>query len=419
MKKFIYIILLTLIAEGAVAQLSLTGEVRPRAEFRNGFKKLNSAATDPALFIEQRSRLYINFKQEKFDFQITMQDIRLWGENAQIYKADNGMFNIYEAYGSYKIDDVWSVKVGRQALNYDNARFLGNLDWAQQGRSHDAFLLRYESDFTFHLGAAFNQEDVVSKVEPARLASTYYATGGNYKTMQYLWMNQKYDAGNTSLLVLNNGVQMADSTVNFGQTFGLFSQNNLGGLNLVAEAYYQMGKDGADKNINAYMFALNGTVKIGKGNIGLGGELLSGTNAGDTDNNAFNPLYGTNHKFYGLMDYFYVGNPHGNVGLTDIYLKGVIPTGDRSKLIAHAHYFMSAADFNNLDGSSADKYLGSELDLIWNINLQKDVNLKIGYSHMLASESMEILKGGDNNELNNWAWVMISFKPELFNSATN
>ena len=33
---------------------------------------------------------------------------------------------------------------------------------------------------------------------------------------------------------------------------------------------------------------------------------------------------------------------------------------------------------------------------------------------MYATDTMEILKGGDKDENNSWAWVMITFKPNLF-----
>jgi hypothetical protein len=42
-----------------------------------------------------------------------------------------------------------------------------------------------------------------------------------------------------------------------------------------------------------------------------GFELLSGTDLQEPDkNSAFTPWFGTNHRFNGHMDYFYVGNHH-------------------------------------------------------------------------------------------------------------
>jgi hypothetical protein len=416
MKKILYLVLLLTSAYTSKAQFTLTGEIRPRSEFRNGFKSLTTSNADPALFVEQRSRLYFNMKKEKYDFQITLQNVGIWGENPQIYKSDNSMTNIFEAWGSYHLNTNWNIKVGRQALNYDNARFLGDLDWAQQGRSHDLLLFEHNGDFTFHAGAAFNQEDVLSKPEPTRLSSTYYASTGNYKTMQFIWFNKKYEAGQISFLALNNGVQLADSTVNYGQTIGLYSKNKKGNYSFETEAYYQGGKDRGNKNISAYLLALSISKKTGKSVLSIGADYLSGTDANSSKNNSFDPLFGTNHKFYGVMDYFYVGSSHKNVGLTDLYFRGVFTTGKRSKLIADTHYFLSAVDLRDVTGATKKKSLGTEMDLVWNYEIETDVNLKIGYSQLFATSSMELIKNGSRNEINNWAWMMLTFKPELFKS---
>ena len=53
------------------AQFTMTAEIRPRAEFRNGFKKLTSEGTDAAFFVEQRSRLYFDYKHTKFKLHLS------------------------------------------------------------------------------------------------------------------------------------------------------------------------------------------------------------------------------------------------------------------------------------------------------------------------------------------------------------
>jgi hypothetical protein len=49
-------------------------------------------------------------------------------------------------------------------------------------------------------------------------------------------------------------------------------------------------------------------------------EYLYGKDMNDTssDVKSFNSLYGTNHKFNGWVDYFYVGNHAESIGLVDI-----------------------------------------------------------------------------------------------------
>lgn len=109
------------------------------------------------------------------------------------------------------------------------------------------------------------------------------------------------------------------------------------------------------------------------------------------------------------MDYFFVGNHANNVGLNDAYLKGSLKLGN-VMLGAHYHYFSAAAAI----AAGADSYLGSEIDLTCGYNFTKGVNLSCGYSHMLASESMELIKSGDSSETNNWAWLMLTINTAVF-----
>jgi len=149
---------------------------------------------------------------------------------------------------------------------------------------------------------------------------------------------------------------------------------------------------------------------------GLGYEYLSGKDQNDTDAEikSFAPLFGTNHKFNGWMDYFYVGNHAESVGLTDIsatlsYKKDKFS----AKLIPHI--FSAAADI--YDGSQKmDNNLGTEIDLVFGYKIASDIMLNAGYSKMFATDSMEALKGGDKDENNSWAWLMFTFKPKLFSS---
>jgi hypothetical protein len=39
------------------------------------------------------------------------------------------------------------------------------------------------------------------------------------------------------------------------------------------------------------------------------------------------------------------------------------------------------------------------------------VKCQLGYSQMLATETLGYLKGGKYNETQNWAWVMLSYTP--------
>ncbi|MCK5699925.1 MAG: alginate export family protein, partial [Cyclobacteriaceae bacterium] len=285
------------------AQLTLTGELRPRTEFRNGFKKLRDAGTDPAFFIEQRSRLYIDFKKDKIWLNIALQDVRIWGTVNQIYKADPSLQNVYEAWARYSFNEKYAFKVGRQAMNYDNARFMGNLDWAQQGRSHDALLfIKQDADRNcqLHLAFAYNQ----NVFEPSKLSGNDYLNMNNYKTMIMGWWNKKFEDGGISVLFHNDGRQVAsDTSMAHRQTYAVLGNYNLGEIKLDGELYYQGGKNKSKTSVSGLLFTVHGTYTTDITPLTLGFEYLSGTSRADDKDKSFNPLYGTNHKFYGFMDY--------------------------------------------------------------------------------------------------------------------
>ncbi|MCV9388173.1 alginate export family protein [Reichenbachiella ulvae] len=437
--KTLYLLLTALCIASftAHAQLSITGEVNARAEFRNGFKRPILDSQDPAFFIEQRSRLYMNYKAEKFEVQFNLQDVRMWGGDGQVYKGSSAMTAIHNAWGRYYFTDAVSIKAGRQTISYDNQRFFGGLEWAMQGRQHDALLFMYEKDgLKLHVGGAFNQNPA-DGAEPVRLVSTnysspgvnpYHATG-NYKHMEYLWLNKKFESGLTgSFYLVNEGRQdmvagVPQDTVNNRQTYGLMVGAPVGDqLTLNGEFFYQGGKVAAKRDLSALMFSVSATLKTDITPITLGIDYLSGDDTSTTDKSeAFAPAFGTNHAFYGFMDYFYVGNGNRG-GLQDIFLKTKFKVAGGA-LLGHLHYFMSASDVTALDGTgTADKGLGTEIDLVYVKKLADGVTWKLGYSHMFETESMLASKTGvsgmtytTSSEIgtNNWIWTQLIFKPKF------
>ncbi len=419
--NLVFFLLTVFYIQSSTAQFTLTGEVRPRAEYRQGFKSLFPEGADAAFFVEQRSRLYMNYQAPKVKFQLNLQDVRIWGNASQIYKTDPALTNVHEAWAELSITDNWSAKFGRQELDYDGARFLGDLSWAQQSRTHDALLVKYENPekgWKVHFGGAYNQN---VPFEPGKLTGNFYTGVNNYKTMQYGWLNKKFEQGNISFLLHNDGQQSADTTVSYRQTLGTRWMQTFGKIKLDAELYYQTGEDISQTDISAYLAALNLSTKIGKTTLTIGTDYLSGTDAGETKNSAFDPLYGTNHKFYGFMDYFYVGSPHRQagrtLGLVDIFVKTAIPAGKSGKLDLHLHGFSSPATVMDESGKEMSSYLGTEFDAVYTYNFFDGMaSLNLGYSQMFGTETLQQVKGGDRNSFNTWIWTMVTVKPVLFST---
>src|SRR5436190_23985416 len=63
------------------AQLTFSGQVRTRSEFRDG-QGTPSTDTIPAFFTSQRTRLNIGYSAYRFKFYASLQDVRVWGQDA-------------------------------------------------------------------------------------------------------------------------------------------------------------------------------------------------------------------------------------------------------------------------------------------------------------------------------------------------
>ena len=413
------IVFVILFSESGLSQLIGEIEIRPRAEMRNGYRTLISNSQDVAFFVDQRTRLNLNYEEGPVSLGLSVQDIRVWGSTSQLNSRD-GFLSLHEAWVQIDLHSDVAIKAGRQELIYDNHRIFGNVGWAQQGRSHDALLLKVKTHTSkFDLGLAFNQNN-------PGLTGTYYAGLNNYKTMQYVWWNERVsDEFSLSLLGLNQGLQVSTTPIMgsptdttktvFNQTIGTHLKLKQDKSEFNASLYYEFGDQAnwAQTELNAIEASLEASFKVGSGgsSIGFGAEYLSGTSPGETENKSFTPWFGTNHKFNGHMDYFYVGNHANNIGLVDYFAK--IGLSNKSWTFSvHGHAFQTAAEVAGMDS-----YLGTEIDLsLKNAFWDKKANVVLGYSQMIAGESMEMLKGEANPaEAQNWVWLMLSAKLEVLN----
>lgn len=390
------------------AQTTVEAEVRPRTEYRHGFKTLFPDNEKAAFFTSQRTRLNFSHVFERVELYISVQDIRVWGDVPQLNTADANGLSIHQAWGQLMLDTNWQLKLGRQEVIYDDHRIFGNVGWAQQARSHDMAIVKYKDDnFRMDVGFAFNQSK-------ENVTGTNLTTPRTYKAMQYAWLHKDWSNFSGSFLFLNNGMQTPTDGLKYSQTIGTHLKSKKDNLSLVSNLFYQFGKDAANRDLSAYLLSLEANYKTSETTtLGFGAELMSGNDNGAPANNknkAFSHFYGTNHKFNGLMDYFYVGNHANNVGLLDIYAKAKFKLNSKSNLITALHNFSAAADINN----AVSKQLGVELDIVYAYKFTKDVGFKFGYSHLFPSEGMEVLKGNNDGNTNNWAWAMVTIKPTLF-----
>lgn len=416
-----FILVLGYITNYSYAQLSFNAEIRPRAEYRHGYKSLIDTSQLSAMFTEQRTRFGLNYLAEKYKIKITLQDVRVWGSQSQLNKID-GLTSIHEAWAEYFINKKFSLQIGRQELSYDDERLLGSVNWTQQARSHDVAVFKYsDSTFNVHAGTAYNQNSEIN-------IGTSYTVSNNYKEFYYLWLNKKLININLSFILINNGIQSPNSInrTRYSQTFGSHLEYKKDKFSAIIRGYYQRGNDASKKVLKAYFTGAEVNYALSKRIlIGVGDEIISGQSQTDTAkaysdiNHSFNPLYGTAHKFNGYMDYFYVANHLNSVGLQDLYFK-LKYKSEKWWTSLDVHQFLSNAkvlDQKELATSgnikAMNSNLGTEFDLTFAYNISKDASIQFGYSHLLPTETLKSIKSGSTDLSNNWAYIMFSFKPQF------
>jgi hypothetical protein len=256
--------------------------------------------------------------------------------------------------------------------------------------------------------------------------------------MQYGWVNYAFsESFSASYLAMGLGQQVnlinKDSIPSYHDNYTLTTGTRLmykkNKFEASSNLFVQLGSQATwpAKNTQAWLANLDVFYSPSdRWKIGVGYEGFSGNSQTDTSKaykkvqRAFNPYFGTNHKFNGEMDYFYVGNHIGSVGLQDIYFS-VKHIRSKFWVLVSPHLFLSQADV--LDKSvllsngiikSMDPYLGTEIDLSAGFKFNDEISCQLGYAQMFATNTMQALKGGDPSLTANWGWVMLIYKPVLF-----
>jgi hypothetical protein len=474
------------------AQMTLSGQLRPRGEYRDGFANLTPSESKPAGFVSQRTRINFGYKWDRLSFGATVQDVRVWGQDAStITPADGNKLMLHEGWADlilankadttikFKLIDNLSFKIGRQELIYDDSRLIGNLDWLQQGRRFDmAFLKAVHHGWQVDLGYAFNQNgEAFTEIQyaPGNVAPFVKDTNGqlvptpagmipilgangnsaengspsfanpansnagnqNYKNFLSLYIAKKLNQTKVSFLFFKDEfgqyTKRSVPTSNGGALWGRFFDKratndrftfggmvnpvfgNASGFGKIAfqgAYYHQLGEDRDGKGLNAYHLTTSASYSKGKFSVGPGFDILSGSSTSTPSDKSkrFDPLYGTPHKFWGFMDFFYAPTGSPEAGLKDYYLK--------SRFTANT--FSIAADFHRFDTyhapAAGGKHLAHELDLTTSYTLNKFTTIDLGYSHAWATQNLASAKGltiASPDKSPDFVYLMINIRPDF------
>lgn len=411
-------------------EFSISAQLRPRAEYRNGAYRPLQDGEAPAILVNNRARLSLDYSYtDALKMKVSLQNVNVWGQSNQVLVNDPSgysAFSVFEAYGDLKIANNFHTKIGRQTISLDDERLYGSLDWHPAGRSHDALNFYVKTPKAeIQSWFAFNQNYKAASLGINNPAGQFFspADAQPYQHMQLLYGKFNVtDKSYVSVLLNNLGyrndaVPGSDKVYNM-QTLGANWFGTYGQWKSQLSGFFQTGKASNGKDKEAYLLSASVGYQVAPPvTLTLGADYLSGDSLSNSSNEtrAFDPLYGTHHKFYGFMDYYYVGNSHSNVGLFDAYFNIGYKASPKTSLGLNSHLFRATGNINDGIGNSLSKSLGGEFDLTFNHQILPMVGLTGGYSTYLHTEALRTVKNTPNaRNWQDWLWLSININPKIF-----
>jgi hypothetical protein len=298
------------------------------------------------------------------------------------------------------------LRLGRQQLNLDNVRFIGDIGFRQNMQVFDGVSVLNKSIRDVEIFAAHFSKvrqittklrdgnvDIVNakyKISPTESLIAY----GYLVDMENLGQNGGNPAAVATAAQGGNGlggssdVPASATNINPAQTdassktFGVrldgaHKVNDDWKVLYTAEYAKQNDYRGGNPLIDAHYFKLGGGAAYGAWSVRLDHEKLSSNDA----KYAFQTPLGTNHLFQGWADVFLV-TPRQGMEDTFISIAGSFA---KAKLYAEYHMFKSDEKYQSLNGKFGDQY-GTELDLSIAYPFSKALLGKVEYARFNESD---------------------------------
>lgn len=364
-----------------------SAQVRQRGVLDSGRDFAERTGAAHRRYVTQRARLGLHVAHSSgVRMQVTLQDVRAWGEEADPTTYTALGFGMYEGYGQVDLAGHVTLTVGRQGLSWDEERLIGKLDWAQRARSFNA--VRLDGQHGNLQWQAFGTMLTADNAQAEADAHANTIATGTEKVMgagRLAWTpNNDWKVAAMYLL------RWSEAQREKRHTAGAFLTGKLadGALGVQAEGYTQLGELGGE-TLQAWMAAARvkaqGSGKA-KPAAWVWGEALSGNRKAS---GAFDTLYGTNHRYYGEMDFFLDIPKHTkNHGLVDAGAGGSALVAEGLTAGAEWHWFHSYRP----DLKTKSSELGHEIDVKATYAVRKGLWLQAVYGVFMTGDAMRNLR---------------------------
>lgn len=299
-------------------------------------------------------------------------------------------------------------RLGRQQVNLDNVRFIGDIGFRQVMQVFDGVSVLNKSLPDTEIFAAHFEKitQITSEQRDGNLeiANIKYRISPTENLVGYGYFSNVDDLGFGNAWFgaakLNNGTKNNIDADQSNKTLGLrldgthpFNPNFR--AHYTAEYAKQSDYADGDKRIDAHYYKVGGGLGFDNFNFRVDQELLS-----SNDNKyAFQTPYGTNHLFQGWVDKF-LATPRS--GIKDTFVTATYKY-DNFLFFADYHFINADEDFNTVGGgtkTNGDKY-GKEWNVAATYNYSKNIMAKLEYGKFTEDDHYAPTPGVANSVAGN------------------
>lgn len=300
------------------------------------------------------------------------------------------------------------VRAGRQQVNLDNVRFIGDIGFRQVMQVFDGVSVLNKTIPDTEIFAAHFEKitQITSEQRDGNLdiANIKYRISPTESVVGYGYFSNVNDLGFGNAWfgagTLNNNGKPNAAADQSNKTFGLrldgthpFNPNFR--AHYTAEYAKQTDYADGDKRIDAHYYRVGGGLGFDNFNFRVDQEMLS-----SNDNKyAFQTPYGTNHLFQGWVDKF-LATPRS--GIKDTFVTATYKWDD-FLFFADYHVIKSDDDFYTVGSgtkTNGDKY-GTEWNVAATYNYSKNIMAKVEYGKYSESDHFAAAPNTANNEAGN------------------
>jgi len=376
-----------------------------------------------------RTRLHADiWYQDKFRLFAEGIDSRSFSQTLAPLASDANHTDMLNLFADIKLatakEGVAYVRVGRQELLYGSQRLISTLDWANTRRTFqgvktfwrnpkldvDAFWVRPMNVIP---SGHQNFDNWDTNRNFYGLWATYKPQRGHFADLYFLSLDNNNSTGANTVIGNLNSVN--NSLVHTVGTRYIGDTNN---FLYELEGMYQFGQR-AGRDVSAFAVASGAGYRFAtlpmNPQTWLRYDFASGTsNGGDITNtsNTFNQLFPFGHYYMGFLDRVGRQNVHDfnsqvtfhpQQWLTVIAQYHRFYLANKTDALYNAAGFASAQDLTGQSGS----HVGDEMDLRFNIHVNRHQDVLLGYSKLWAGEYLKATKPGVSPDL---FYVQYSFR---------